>query len=599
MDIDGVLMEPVARRRARRGRDDSGFTLIELLVALVIIALVMMSLAGVFVGSKKTIAESKQRQAATGLATRVIEQLRALPYDTVVAGLNNDATALAADSDIVQVSGVYRLRPSWDSTIDEVLQVGSSSNQAPLNPHVVDTSVGSVSYRVKTYVTQATGSGPVRYWLTAAVSWSSNATQGNVKRVVSRSQVYSPTGCLSTATHPFSGPCQASFFGQAGNGLGSISVRSSTDGAPIVPGLDATSAALDLRGFAASAAIEQVVTVSGRATNTAARLLSSSGEQLAGGATAVTSASSDPSNSTGLTPNATTPAGSTTPLVADSAVARLTASTATDSGSSASTTAAASTSGCNDTAGNVIVTSQPCGSAESSSGGAVSLALALKGATRELPLDLASTGSAASPSRAFTARFVTGGQTWCPTATAGGCSAAGASRHLAPLVLGGLPAASEAGDVLPSGYAGMLRLQPGYSASVSSSSGTGSSTPTAAVSGGVEYWNGFGYTSVPLSGLAASSSYTPPQARASYVDGGSTWTISVDADVTIGGYSTTPSTGACQDDPCTSSARVASPIAGFLTYVVNRDDVEVTRFQIQVDLGDLLVKTSYQAAPSA
>ena len=76
----------IALRRRLRPTED-GFTLIELSVAMFITLLVLAALAGSFIGSLSGVALAKQRQAATGLATGVMEQLRATDYGTLSAGM--------------------------------------------------------------------------------------------------------------------------------------------------------------------------------------------------------------------------------------------------------------------------------------------------------------------------------------------------------------------------------------------------------------------------------------------------------------------------------------------------------------------------------
>lgn len=75
----------IAGHRRLRPTED-GFTLIELSVAMFITLLVLTALAGSFIGSLSGVALAKQRQAATGLATGVMEQLRATDLRDAVGG---------------------------------------------------------------------------------------------------------------------------------------------------------------------------------------------------------------------------------------------------------------------------------------------------------------------------------------------------------------------------------------------------------------------------------------------------------------------------------------------------------------------------------
>src|SRR5665648_1192881 len=66
--------------------DDEGFTLVELIVAMFVIAIILTSLAMVQTRAMVTIAQAKERQQATALANQTLEQLRALPWDTLKKG---------------------------------------------------------------------------------------------------------------------------------------------------------------------------------------------------------------------------------------------------------------------------------------------------------------------------------------------------------------------------------------------------------------------------------------------------------------------------------------------------------------------------------
>ncbi len=81
--------EAVRRRAAaaRTGPPDAGFTLVELVVAMVVTLIVVTALIGVFLSSLSGVALAKQRQAASSLATGVMEQIRALDYGTLSAGM--------------------------------------------------------------------------------------------------------------------------------------------------------------------------------------------------------------------------------------------------------------------------------------------------------------------------------------------------------------------------------------------------------------------------------------------------------------------------------------------------------------------------------
>jgi len=70
-------------------RKQDGFTLLETVVALGVILAAMLTLAYTANVGFSDAAYSRQRQTASGLANQTIEQIRALPFDTLKQGLSN------------------------------------------------------------------------------------------------------------------------------------------------------------------------------------------------------------------------------------------------------------------------------------------------------------------------------------------------------------------------------------------------------------------------------------------------------------------------------------------------------------------------------
>jgi prepilin-type N-terminal cleavage/methylation domain-containing protein len=73
---------PTAGVSYRRRKED-GFTLVEMLIAMLLMAVVMVSLAPAFYGTLRAAASSRARTVATGAATTATEVMRSLPYWTV------------------------------------------------------------------------------------------------------------------------------------------------------------------------------------------------------------------------------------------------------------------------------------------------------------------------------------------------------------------------------------------------------------------------------------------------------------------------------------------------------------------------------------
>jgi len=72
-------------RRSQIKRDD-GFSLVELVVAMAIISGVLLGLVTLQTKAMVTIAQAKERQQATAIANEVLEQLRALPWNSITKG---------------------------------------------------------------------------------------------------------------------------------------------------------------------------------------------------------------------------------------------------------------------------------------------------------------------------------------------------------------------------------------------------------------------------------------------------------------------------------------------------------------------------------
>jgi prepilin-type N-terminal cleavage/methylation domain-containing protein len=229
------------RHPAGAGQADDGFTLTEVVVTLFVISAVLLGLITVQVKALGSVGLAKERQQATALVNRTMEQLRALPYDTVSSGLRLCDTA--GDTNIV--SGAFR--PAYDASINEALVTNSTACSgavlAPLSPHVqqgASTLVGARQFKVSTYVTRVSSTSDQGYFLTVLAEWTSANANNVPKNVAVRSRLYSPVGCSSssTATRPFAGPCQAFFYSDAGTAPSGITVTSVASGAPLVTGTD-------------------------------------------------------------------------------------------------------------------------------------------------------------------------------------------------------------------------------------------------------------------------------------------------------------------------------------------------------------------------
>jgi type II secretory pathway pseudopilin PulG len=177
-----------------------GFTLVEVVIALVLVMIVGLAWATVAVQADKGLSLARQRQWASGAATQALEELRALPYQTVVAGLGPGD--IGGDPYLVPAGTGHHLSlPSAvtgaPTDIDEVLQEsGTSAAPAPLYPHV-STPPGTPPSSfpsppsLSVYVTQDPSQAGV-YLLTALVGWRS--PDGTQRMVIQRTRLFSPPG---------------------------------------------------------------------------------------------------------------------------------------------------------------------------------------------------------------------------------------------------------------------------------------------------------------------------------------------------------------------------------------------------------------------
>jgi hypothetical protein len=96
----------------------------------------------------------------------------------------------------------------------------------------------------------------------------------------------------------------------------------------------------------------------------------------------------------------------------------------------------------------------------------------------------------------------------------------------------------------------------------------------------------------------APPSITIPSVTVNSSLGGGT-TITVGGTVTLGATETATNTNTGCVSVCTASATVTSPLVADLTYVVHdHAGNALANLELTVNLGDLAVTTTYQAAPS-
>ncbi|MEP6696023.1 MAG: type II secretion system protein [Pseudonocardiales bacterium] len=559
-----------------RRTDDGGFTLVELLVTMVIIGTVLIGLIGVQVSAMRTVAVSKQRQQAVALANQAIEELRALPYLTVSGGLLS--TDLAGDPNI----SAGRLRPTYTSAIDETLVTSNTQSKAPLYPHVqpsASTKVGNTQYDARLYVSLVAADMTQGYWLTSIVSWTSSATSSRPKTVAVRSRLFSPSGCLSTATHPFSGPCQAFLYGNAGRTPAGVSLQAVDAAAPqLFNGIDLVSANISMPSLSAVVQLEQALSAQGKATTSGVQVITLGAPQAIGGRSAASSADTDPSTgaASGTSSDSVAQPGTSQLNFGSGSILNLGLG-ATDTATSVSTTAAASADNCREAvSGTALATYNVCTSSSVAPGGSLSATYSGQ--------PLATIGPGA-PSRASAARFTAPGATRCTAAAGVGCTSAATQQNVGTVTVGsGLPAQL--------GFTNMVSLT-GYSATAVAESGIGAAGPVVTRSGQLTY-RGIGQQPSVVT-LSPTTSLSAPLGAAVAVSGQLTVGMSGDVRVLP---ATATSTGAA---PCATACSVSVTVPSVsvsVTFDISLSGVRVAYFTLRLDLGSALAKTTYKAAPS-
>ena len=591
--------------RRRLNTDDGGFTLIELSVDMFVTLLVVAALAAAFLSSIRGIALAKQRQAATGIATATMEQFRAIDYATLSSGMTcsdvtSDTRIALSGGCSTGVTGTFT--PGFSGISEPVVLQSSGSSAAPLNPHRTTKTVENVNYTIASYVTRATASSQ-SFNLTVIVSWSSAVSKGT-KQIVQRSVAFSPSRCLSSATHPYAGACQAQFNGDAGLSKAGITIVNADDGVSAIPGFGTlTKLDLDWANLSSTLNAEQITTLNGLAGATGMTMLNGL-TSATGGATATTSADSDPGSASLGTSTATLAQGSASALSAVGTVGTMTLNpTTTDTGTLDSRTSSTGTS-CYDAAGTTMNASGlPCSwGTVQPSGSTAQLDVALAGSAPNWTL--ASWGPSASAARSVVGRVGVAGGTACPTTTTPGCVTSQSSRSLGSITIGGLPTAN-GGDTPPAGWTGNLITVSGLQESAYAEAGPGHRNPSFTRSGGtVSYYDAATGTikTVPTF-TTRTSDYTVNlgTTTGTYSKGSHTAVINLSGTLTAGSVTpVAPSVSipdaTCKTSSCGYSATPVSSLVATLVYDVTVDGVAATRFAVRVDLGSLVARASYKAA---
>jgi prepilin-type N-terminal cleavage/methylation domain-containing protein len=628
-----MLMPGLMRRLYARIRgEESGFTLIELMVAITVIVIALVSLAYTANLAFTDAAFARQRQSANGIASRAIEEARALPFDTLKKGLSSNDTTVTSDSALTACS----TDKCFQGEPVPLSGYAAGTTISPFVPHTTTKTVGPTTYTLKTYVTYYQGAGAPPYVtpfnktsntfrVTAVVTWTARERAGASHSVQVQTVVYSPTGCLSTATHPFAAPCQPFFYATATSDQGHIDITGSIQTVPVFD-----RASVWLPGDNSNQQIEQTATVQGKAfTGGVSIKYPSVDETFQGHSEITTGADNDPSTpglEVGPAPPAVVPLMGTqpalTPITNSSLLGALTLTgSAGDTTSTMSTTSGDNAAhACPAPGGGAPQNDlQPCGNAKSLQVGTLTATFQVTAAASDLgPATLVriQPPAATSPGFAYTNRDIAPEATMCTTTSGDGCTHSEAHRTIGPITLATLPEAVAASA--PPGWnqsKGLVQLTD-LSDTVVAEAGVGTAAPTRTTTGTISFYNGSGYTTCSLYGAVVG----PPALPACAVDASNNLIIpelvlndplhpgvTVDikatlqpASVTNTGPTSTVATcsPACPNTRTDARAGSESPVSGQIHYVVSATGLPQADLTIGIKLGQLLAKASYQAAPS-
>jgi type II secretory pathway pseudopilin PulG len=646
-----MLMTAWIRRRLADRAVDDGFTLVELVVAMFITLLVMSSLLGIVVQGLSSVAKSKQRQEATAQANGAMEKLRAVPYASLTSPVGPQSVA-AGDPNLDYTSTPPRLLLS---TAAGCPATPSSCEQLIVNsfsPAKVTSVVDGVTYTVTTYVSipNVTTSGAQPFSLTAFVSYKSNVS-GGPQTSVQHSTTFSPNGCLSIMTHPFSGPCQTYFTIQAGLSDTGVSVTkahanpSAASPDPLHPnainginlGDGVGEIDLGMPTLSTNLLIEQTVSGKGTVATTDGRQISDSGSLLAstGGTTANASVDTDPSTTT--QPSSTPPAVAQnyTPLTTTGAGGSLTVTPISAGTGQISAGTAADSTLCigGDAAGSPLSTGvsptpgyRPCVSGKVQPGGIAgtiayqamssSGPILAGGAFQAATFNAAQLDPWSTAARAVSAHLTTANSSACttsPGASGTGCGEAHASRTIDHAYFGGVPSVSTAspavaGTAFSTSWSVSNLVEDAYA-----ESGTGARTPAVYTrTGQLTYWcptlcglaAGVNYKTVTLTGTPGlTKTYAAEKYTSTYTQPNGTMTFIVQSTITVTQPTLVASVpdAACKTAACTYAATDAQGILGQTTYTVNFTDnsgttTELTSFVVVANLGGLIAQSSMKVA---
>ncbi|MCA1727144.1 MAG: hypothetical protein LC722_05695 [Actinobacteria bacterium] len=627
----------VLRRRLRT--EERGFTLVEMMVAQGVILVSLLSLAYTTTIGFKDIALARERDSANGILNRVMEEVRALPLETVQKGLSTtDPTAAQSGTEcnLATVAGApcrdsRILRTGCPSdptgrtyqwcyqlpgtTTQEGIPHGDTTTASvPLNPHFAPIDVGPTRFTRYIYVSYYLNRSN-QYRVTGVVDWD-NVARHTSGEVIAQTVISTSSECASSAAHPFAAPCQPFTFASGQVDSGQIllvptpgeNVNTGQSGTNFagVRGIRLDRAAIRTLALYANSQSEQISLSQSRSVASSVdwKLIPDAAISTAGGAVLNTSADSDPAQPAGFHDPATGTAivsattGATTYSASGNSNTMTETYAAGDHLEGISTmTASSAAHPCGANAG------LPCGRAQGAQPNTnlINLTLAAKadqGVARLVEFTGVGTGSEVVVQKRLTG--------------ADGSMKCDITRRIGTVRFGGIGA----GVVTPPGWdstKGLVYLS-NYSATLKAAAGTGLSATDQdwGLSGTVQYYNPTrlvngvlspGYTTIDYSTLTGPTTFTVALDHDSRtVSGNKRVQIVFNGTFTVG--AATKTTVPASGTTLTSARAAAAPaLQGSMTYQVNQGpNIEADKLQAaltyDVNLGGSACTASYSSAPA-
>ena len=250
------------------------------MIAMVVIFGSLTALAYTATVGFRYISYGRDRQQATAYANKIMEEIRGQAYSVITRGMST--SDLTGDPKIVSCTSPTATRFESCSGPKIVSTTVSGGTTAPwIIPHKSSTAVtvGHLKLNWATYVTNDnTASNP--YTVTVIVTWGNGAIANGPNNIVRlQSQFWSPSGCVSSSTHPFAAPCQPFYYGLAQVPEGSISFSGQLHDSFV----DWEKGALTFPEARALSQQEQIISTTADATESRIEMQDSAGLEEGGG----------------------------------------------------------------------------------------------------------------------------------------------------------------------------------------------------------------------------------------------------------------------------------------------------------------------------